>query len=83
MTTAYITKYALTTGIYKTEGTAKDGMFVQPSQGLGTFPCYFHGKEWHLTKEDAIAHAEEMRIKKLKSIDKQMKKISALKFTIK
>lgn len=83
MTIAYITKYALTTGIYKTEGAAEGDMFVQPPQGHGTFPCYYHDKEWHLTKEEAIARSEEMRIKKLQSLDKQMKKISALKFIIK
>ena len=83
MTIAFITKYALTTGIYKVEGEVKDDMFKQLRNGSGAFDQYFFGKDWHLTEEGAIARAEEMRIRKLKSLDAQIKKISLLKFDIK
>jgi len=82
MTIVYVTKYALTTGVYATEADISDGMAIQRAKGSG-FTQYFHGNDWQLSENDALARAEEMRIAKLKSLDKQMKKISALKFTIK
>lgn len=66
----YCTKYLFTSGIQEIE--------VEQS----CFYLYGQGKEWHKTKESAIARAEEMRIKKLKALDKQMKKISAMKFEL-
>lgn len=41
---------------------------------------YLTRGEWHHTKDEAIAKAEEIRIKKLQSLDRQMKKLSAKKF---
>lgn len=82
MTIVYITKYALTTGVYSAEADVKDDKAVQRAKGSG-YAQYFYGKDWHLTEDEAIHRAEEMRIAKLRSLDKQMKKISALNFTIK
>lgn len=82
MAIIYVTKYALTTGVYSAEADVKGDMAVQRANGSG-FTQYFHGNDWQLSENDALARAEEMRIAKLKSLDKQMKKISALKFTIK
>ena len=84
MTKAYITKYALTEGVYEVCGDLSEftgGLFVEKI--LGVYPQYHGRGDWHLTPEAAIAKAEEMRIKKLQSLDKQMKKLSALKFEIK
>ncbi len=86
MTIAYITKYALSVGVYKVDGEQNGAMFIQPADredGRSYYPQYFQGKDWHLTEELALARAEEMRIAKLKSLDKQMKRVSALKFEIK
>jgi len=80
---AYITKYALTFGIYSTKGEVSGDTFIQKARESGEFDQYFHGNEWHLSKEEALAHAEEMRIRKLKSLDNQIKKISRLKFEVK
>jgi len=81
---AWITKYALTKGIIEIEGRISDNfpsMFCF-KRGVGYYEETAHGegKDWHRTKESALARAEEMRIAKLKSLDKQMKKIAALKF---
>lgn len=81
MTIVYVTKYALTTGVYIAEAHVTGDMAVQLAKGH-MYAQYFHGKDWHLTEDEAIHRAEEMRIAKLRSLDKQMKKISALKFTI-
>lgn len=82
---AFITKYALTRGIFE-----KDGRDV----GYGTFRIdagfysghysfayfYYHKGEWFLTKEEAVIKAEEMRQKKIKTLEKQLSKLKTLKF---
>jgi hypothetical protein len=78
---AWITKYALTDGILKMQVEdcfdTSPGM-VEKVNGMNS--QYFHGKDWHRTPEEAVARAEEMRKAKLASIDKQRKRIEALKF---
>ena len=72
----YITKYALTRGILETDGATVEGI---PSMAETNFG-YFHGDDWHETKEEAIKRAEEMRTKKIASLRKQIEKLEALKF---
>ena len=76
----YSTKYLFTDGIKEFEAEIKDGMAVV--RRVGPDPIYLHGegKEWHRTKESAVERAEEMRIKKLQSLDKKTKAVSAMKF---
>lgn len=77
---AYITKYALTSGIIQTEGeiTSNGALFDMRA----SVPIYYHGegKEWHRTKKEAIARAEEMRQKKIASLKKQIDKLERMKF---
>lgn len=44
---------------------------------------YYHGegKEWHRTRESAVAKAEEMRCKKIDSLKKQIEKLEKKRFT--
>jgi len=79
MTKIYVTKYSLTAGITEHDASISDDTSVASFRENGYWH-YFHGKDFQLTKEDAINRAEEMRIKKLKSLDKQIKKLSALNF---
>ena len=76
----WITKYALSKGVYVQEVTTEfcgDGMVAGP----GTFESYHgEGREWHRTKEGAIARAESMRIAKIKSLQKSIARIEKLKF---
>lgn len=80
--TAWVTKYALTAGIREVEGEV-----VSFSSGSTMLTYTYHGVRYNahnndfcMTEEEAKAKAEEMRASKLKSLDKQIKKISALKF---
>jgi hypothetical protein len=77
---AYITKYALTNGIFKTDGEINENypsMFSLP----GTHHSFFNeGKEWHRTLEGAVARAEEMRVKKIASLKKQIAKLEKMTF---
>lgn len=83
--TIYITKYALTAGIYKREGESfnSDRGSYSYKHSPEHYSTIVSGNDVHLTEEDAIARAEEMRIAKLKALDKQMKKVSAMKFEVK
>lgn len=75
----WISKNALTLGIFEKEvqETHSSDMVSTVNQRWVEF--YFK-PYWHLTKDEAIKHADEMRIKKLQNLDKQIKKISSLKF---
>lgn len=71
----WITKYALTTGIYEIEAEiTENGSAYDMHASLPTFYCK-EGKDWHRTKEDAIQRAEAMRQKKIASLKKQIEKL--------
>lgn len=75
----WITKYALTSGIFVIEDAEKteNGVLWQTT---GRMIESYHGKDWHETWESARDRAEEMQVKKIKSLKKQMYKILAMKF---
>lgn len=75
----YITRYALSDGILEKEAEECDrfpGMIETDDHE------YIHGegKDWTRTKEAAVARAEEMKAKKIKSLKKQIKKLERMKF---
>lgn len=80
MKTVWITKYALTTGIFTAETediNSIDGS-VNVKEGNRRM-LYFEGN-WSITKEGATVQAEQMRNKKLISLKKQIKKFEKIKF---
>lgn len=84
MTKIYVTKYALTSGIFSVDGDInEDGTMASYKKSSTWFTEYVHGNDFHLTKESALSRAEEMRITKLQSLDAKAKQISAMKFSIK
>lgn len=81
--TVWITKYALTQGVFmSTVVDVEDGMVKVVDADVST---YFHGegRDWHRTEENARKRFEEIKIAKLKSLNRQVKKIKALEFDIK
>ena len=81
----WITKYALTQGIFKCEAIVKPfmGMYIVIPQYLGTPLGRFKllkADEWTSVKEIAIDDAEEMRQKKIDSLKNQIKKLAVMKF---
>jgi len=79
----WCTKWLFTTGIMELEAIdCGNGMVKVILTDKTYFPYCLHGegREWHKTRESAVAKADEMRIKKLMALDKQMKKIAAMKF---
>jgi hypothetical protein len=77
----WISKYALAQGIYEAEvDRYEDSQMVTIQHRYG---CeYFHGegREWHMTREEAVARAEAMRAKKIASLKKQIAKLEKLVF---
>lgn len=79
----WITKYALTQGIYECEAEVCENinpdMIVVRSD---SHSAYYHseGIEWHRTKEAALAKAEEMRKKKIESLKNQIAKLEKMDF---
>lgn len=79
----WISKYALSVGIEEVEAEFDDAypnMVRIPSDKIGYYTRYFHGTDWHRTREGAVQRAENMRIRKLNSLNKQLKKLKEIKF---
>lgn len=49
----------------------------------GGYHIFVAKSEYYLSEEEALHAAEELRIKKLKALDKQKKKVSGLTFSLK
>lgn len=74
----YVTKHALTQGILqKNIRTTHSAKYVVD---LDNAIDGFHKPYWHETREEAIEHAESMRVKKIASLKKQLTKIESLTF---
>ena len=78
---AYITKYALTKGILERNVEVCTDVSEDMAKVIGnTFGEYYHGNEWHVSKEEAISKAEDMQQKRIIALNKQIVKLSKLKF---
>jgi len=65
----WVSKFALTKGIFEIE--------VKDFKTIGE---HNKGKEWYLSKDEAILKAEEMRKKKIDSLYQQIQKLESLNF---
>lgn len=81
MTTIYITKYALTAGPFEVDGTIRQETFAT-WETTGKYKDHAHGKDFWLTKEEALADCERRRKAKLASIDKLRDKIEKIEFKL-
>lgn len=72
----YITKYALTEGIF--ESDVEKGSDSTVSDRKRGYTSYYHGqgREWHLTRQSAVDRANQMRLRKLKTLQNQIAKLS-------
>lgn len=77
----WITKYALTKGIFETDVEVCREINPDMVKQTGIqWPQYFHKPHWHESWGDAAAQAERMRQAKLKSLKKQIAKLEAMRF---
>mgnify|MGYP000983773435 CR=1 FL=1 len=79
----FITKYALTKGIFRAEGSVAAGVAVY-KQSNKWYDQYAHGegKDWTRTGLAAIQRAHQMRVAKIASLKKQIAKLEAMDFKI-
>jgi hypothetical protein len=78
----WITKYALTKGIFEIEARIVEdfkGMAVYKLEG-SCMHEYAHAGEWYKSYEEALEKAEDMRNKKIISLQKQIIKLNDINF---
>ena len=83
--TAWVTKYALTTGIQKVIGSVRhetSSTMLRYSDPANGFKEFVHGNDWHRTPEAALARAEEMRKAKIASLKKSIAKLESMMFSV-
>lgn len=76
---AYITKYALTKGILEREGEINDRCPTMFSVDGGWGETY-HGNDWHTSRPDAVARAEQMRVAEIDRLFVKLAKLRKLRF---
>ena len=76
----FITKYALTKGIFEAEAEVFPERDMIRVTGENGYDTYFHGegKDWHGSLKDAKKRSEEMRKKKISTLEKQLEKVKNL-----
>ncbi|WP_129141486.1 hypothetical protein [Modicisalibacter coralii] len=79
----WITSYSMTAGIREYDVpddsvTDSGALFFRPSPD--SFMDHVPAKHWHRDRESAIAAAEDMRQRKIKSVKKQLAKLEAMSF---
>ena len=87
MTTIYITKYCLTSSIFKIEAEIKENKhFKKGISAYGKLPngsnMGFYNNDFHLTEEEALKDAENRRTRKIESLKKQINKLDKKQFVI-
>lgn len=81
MTKAFVTKYALTDGPFVVDADISHGGSMA-SYKVNGYRKHAHSKDFWLSEEDALADCERRRLAKIKSIEKQRKKLEEMKFSI-
>lgn len=78
--TVWITKYAITRGIYELEISriSEDGQTVYGKAWNDSFRG--EGKNWCRTREEAVKRADAMRLKRIEDLKKQIAKLEKMKF---
>lgn len=84
----WITKYALTRGIFAVQaevctGIGNNGHMISQTDPKPKYGgIYYHGRgcNWHETEEGAKAKAEQMRLDALEKLNKKMKKLRLMQF---
>tara|TARA_Y100000310_G_scaffold287531_1_gene312503 strand:+ start:858 stop:1106 length:249 start_codon:yes stop_codon:yes gene_type:complete len=75
----FITKYALTQGIFPCNVRDVQDKMVESTEP-GPVSLYFHKPDWYDTEGEAKERAEVMKQKKMTSLRKQLDKLAALSF---
>lgn len=71
----WVTKYALTDGVYVCEGEISNNMAVVEWEGGLNGKAYFHGQDFHVREDAAKERVRAMVESKRKSIKKQLSRL--------
>lgn len=82
LTEVFVTKYALSEGPFKVSAELSFGGAMASYRIGNSYTQTAHGKDFWLTEAEALADCERRRAAKIKSIDKQKKKLEGMTFTI-
>jgi hypothetical protein len=74
---AWISKYALTKGVFSLE-VIHIPEYPSMVQDATHSDVFFHGNDWHLTREEALDQAEKRRVKKIASLRSQLSKLEQM-----
>lgn len=82
MAKAFITRYALTSGIKEVETEIHKSNFKDSPNYIrdGSYTCHYIGKDAFLDKSEALNKAEDMRKEKIASLRKQIENLEKLSF---
>lgn len=82
MTKIYVTKYALTSGVRIVSDAEVENAMATYRVNDSYYIQHAYRNDFHLTREEALIDCERRRKAKIASIDKQRKKLEAMKFEI-
>jgi len=85
--TAWVTKYALTRGIFKVRGQVypkrpKLFEYKPRKAAYNHLMAYAYGTEWHRTEEAALARGNKLRELKIAALKRQLDILENMTFTI-
>lgn len=80
MTTYWLSKYALTTGIEESRVVSTSSIRKGYVLLVATHVAMKIGVDAHETREGALKAAEQMRLRKIASLKKQIAKLEAMRF---
>lgn len=82
MTIVYVTKYALTKKIYEVNAQEiRPGAYIYRPKGW-LVDNYVFDHDVHITQAAALKRAETMRINKIASLEKQIKRLRNMAFEV-
>lgn len=76
----FVFKYALTKGIIEVDAEIKQGIYGEFAKVKDRGNLIYLDKDYAHTKEEALKKAEDMRIRKIESLKKQIVKLEKMKF---
>lgn len=76
----FVFKYALTKGIIEVDAEIKQGIYGEFTRVKNQGNLMYLDKDYVHTKEEALKKAEDMRLKKIESLKKQIVKLEKMKF---
>lgn len=82
LTEVIVTKYALSSGPFKVMADVSHGGTMASYRLPGCYLTTAHGKDFWLYEADALADCERRRLAKIKSLEKQKKKLESMTFLI-